>query len=432
MSTPRHVHFQDDAQSPVCTWAGHETRRHNCLRHYVHVKAQKTTQCGEVGAALHSATRMLTGRSATSLAYKLVGTCRVPPGAHCAVPGSPRLLLRCDHRHVSHANCAELLFKLLDSLLSSFRSCNVCFVAKFVAKFHQGLIDQRTETLGCSLRSQGAGSAANPAKDQGAVLLQPASTALQLFSTRGAVFAAVGMQSHMSFPSSHNEALVDSLVASTIISSSSRVEAALRATDRAYFSPMLPYVDAAQPLPFANASITAPHMAARVLSLLTHTLRPGSAVLDVGAGSGYLTAAFAAMVVSDPAPGTPAGCVVGVEHSSELAAAARTAVAAATPPETAAVVRILEGDGRLGAPAFAPFDAIYVSAAAESVPQPLIDQLAPGGRMLCPVGPAGGTQMLVSIDRTVEGTVQETKVMPVRTVPLCDIETQLRGDFSVL
>lgn len=276
-------------------------------------------------------------------------------------------------------------------------------------------------------------SAADPTEDAGAASSPRASALHRVFADpAGAAITTAHMQHQMAWPSSHNEALVDSLVASTIISSPSRVETALRAIDRAHFSPMLPYVDAAQPLPFANASITAPHMAARVLSLLTHALRPGSAVLDIGAGSGYLTAAFAATVVSDSAPGTPIGCVVGVEHSPELATAARTAVAAATPPETAAIVRILEGDGRLGAPAFAPFDAIYVGAAAESVPQPLIDQLAPGGRMLCPIGPPGGNQMLVSIDRTVEGTVQETKVMPVRTVPLCDIETQLRGDYTVL
>lgn len=233
-------------------------------------------------------------------------------------------------------------------------------------------------------------------------------------------------------PSSDNSSLVDSLVASSLISPSSRVEAALRATDRAHFCPTLPYVDAAQPLPYANASITAPHMAARALSLMTHVLRPGSAVLDVGAGSGYLTAAFASMVAAPSAPGTPAACVVGVEHAPQLVESARAAVAAALPPAAASAVRILEGDGRLGAPAFAPFDAIYVGAASESVPRALIDQLAPGGRLVCPVGPPGGPQMLTVVDRTAEGAVEMTRAMQVRTVSLCDLTTQMSGGAKIL
>lgn len=226
-------------------------------------------------------------------------------------------------------------------------------------------------------------------------------------------------------PSSDNDALVDSLVASSLLSRGSRVEAALRATDRAHFVPTLPYVDAAQPLPGgAHAAACAPHMVARTLSLLVHVLRPGAAALDVGAGSGYVAAAMAAMVA--PADGA---CVVGVEHIGALAGAARAAIAAAAPPPVAAAVRILEGDGRLGAPAFAPFDAIHVSAAVEEVPQALLDQLAPGGRLVCPVGPPKGDQFLTVVDRTPDGTLEMTRAMQVRCVPLCDAEQQLSGRF---
>lgn len=81
-----------------------------------------------------------------------------------------------------------------------------------------------------------------------------------------------------------------------------------------------------------------------------------------------------------------------------------------------------EGDGRLGHAAHAPYDAIHVGAAAPTVPMELLNQLKPGGRMICPVGPQGGEQFLEQFDRdAVSGEVRRERLMGVMYVPLTDL-----------
>lgn len=82
------------------------------------------------------------------------------------------------------------------------------------------------------------------------------------------------------------------------------------------------------------------------------------------------------------------------------------------------------GDGRLGCAKYAPYDAIHVGAAAEEMPQCLIDQLAPGGRLIVPIGPENSDQTLVQIDKTIDGDIKQRSLMGVIYVPLTDKERQ--------
>jgi protein-L-isoaspartate(D-aspartate) O-methyltransferase len=83
------------------------------------------------------------------------------------------------------------------------------------------------------------------------------------------------------------------------------------------------------------------------------------------------------------------------------------------------------GDGWKGWPASAPYDAIHVGAAAARVPDALVDQLAPGGRLVIPVGPEGETQSLAVIDKRKDGTISRHDTMSVMYVPLTTREHQL-------
>lgn len=216
-----------------------------------------------------------------------------------------------------------------------------------------------------------------------------------------------------------NGDLVDALVANKLVISGSRVETALRAVDRADFCDIQPYVDSPQPL-ISNATISAPHMHAHALSLLASHLRPGAAVLDVGAGSGFLSAAMAQMVA-----GSPGARVIAVEHVPDLARYAEDRINKACPEAIRACIKVVAGDGRNGVPEYAPYNAIHVGAAASKIPEELVRQLARGGRMVCPVGPEGGAQFLVVVDKKQDDSIETTRAFAVRYVPLCDIEHQL-------
>ena len=146
-------------------------------------------------------------------------------------------------------------------------------------------------------------------------------------------------------------------------------------------------------------TISQPYVVARMLELLE--LRPDSRVLEVGAGSGYAAALLARL----------AGEVHAVERHGRLATRARRALARLGSP---AVVH--HADGREGWPSAAPYDAILLSAATGSLPPALLEQLAPGGRLVAPVGDAEA-QELVRIVRDQDG-FSKRAFGSVRFVPL--------------
>ena len=159
------------------------------------------------------------------------------------------------------------------------------------------------------------------------------------------------------------------------------------------------YADAALPIGHGQ-TISQPYMVARIAEALA--LRPGERVLDVGTGSGYQAAVLAELGAD----------VVTIERIPELAERARASLAAAGYPQ----VDVRVGDGTLGVPELAPFDAIAVAAAAPAFPETLYEQLRPRGRLVVPVG-GEHMQRLEVIVRSPEGPAVVHSV-PCRFVPL--------------
>lgn len=125
-------------------------------------------------------------------------------------------------------------------------------------------------------------------------------------------------------------------------------------------------------------------------------------VLEIGTGSGYQAAVL----------GELARTVYTIEIVKDLAQQAGATLTSLG----YANVHVRAGDGYAGWPEQAPFDRIMVTAAPEEIPKPLLDQLAPGGRLVIPVGAQGETQWLTIVDKTAMGVVQR-RTLPVRFVP---------------
>ncbi|HEX2189954.1 MAG TPA: protein-L-isoaspartate(D-aspartate) O-methyltransferase [Longimicrobiaceae bacterium] len=159
------------------------------------------------------------------------------------------------------------------------------------------------------------------------------------------------------------------------------------------------YEDAPVPIGFGQTA-SQPSLQAFYMQALQ--LRPTDRVLEVGTGSGYQTAVLARLVDR----------VYSVERIRELSMRAREALDRLRISNVA----LLVGDGTIGWSRYAPYDAVLVAAGGPEVPAPLVEQLAPGGRMLVPVGSKEG-QRLLMVRRTPEG-VETEEVLDVTFVPL--------------
>jgi protein-L-isoaspartate(D-aspartate) O-methyltransferase len=159
------------------------------------------------------------------------------------------------------------------------------------------------------------------------------------------------------------------------------------------------YDDVALPIG-SGQTISQPYVQARYLELLGLSGR--ERVLEIGTGSGYQTALLALLCES----------VFSVERVPGLAQSARAAL------ETAGIRNaiVLVGDGTLGWRPFAPYDAILVAAASPEIPAPLVEQLAPGGKMVIPLGDRAG-QTLTVVQRQGDA-IRTSTVADVRFVPL--------------
>ena len=157
-----------------------------------------------------------------------------------------------------------------------------------------------------------------------------------------------------------------------------------------------------RPLPIGeDQTISQPYIVAIMTELAN--VNESSVVLEIGTGSGYQAAILAEI----------AEHVYTIEIIDALGHRAKKTLERLG----YANVSVRVGDGYKGWPAYAPFDAIIVTAAPDTVPEPLVEQLAVGGRMVIPVGPQYGTQSLQVLEKQADGGITTIDVLPVRFVP---------------
>ena len=166
------------------------------------------------------------------------------------------------------------------------------------------------------------------------------------------------------------------------------------------------YADQALPIE-CGQTISQPYVVAYMTEQLG--VRPHHRVLEVGAGSGYQAAVLSRLARE----------VVSIERYRTLAEQARARLRALGYDN----VEVVAGDGFAGVPSKAPYDRIIVTAAAETLPQTLIDQLADDGVMILPLGPRGGSQHIIKLTKSETGIARENLIL-VRFVPLLPGQAQ--------
>jgi len=207
--------------------------------------------------------------------------------------------------------------------------------------------------------------------------------------------------------------LVKHFIASNTLKSE-KVIHAFRTVPRELFLPDS-LVDSAYndtPLPIGNGqTISAPHMCVIMAEVLD--LEVGMKVLEVGTGSGYHAALIAEIV--SPSDSQASGHVFSIERVKRLSESARKNLERA---KYSSRVTVIHGDGTLGYPEQAPYDRILVTAAGPKIPEPLIDQLKNGGKLVIPVGGVYFFQTLMLTTKDLEGKIKKEKRGGVSFVPL--------------
>lgn len=208
--------------------------------------------------------------------------------------------------------------------------------------------------------------------------------------------------------------LVESLEERSILQSET-IKEAFTSIDRAWFCPNCPYYDAAIDIG-KEVCISTPHMHVWALELSKHLFGQATRILDVGAGSGYLTAMYAYLA--------PQAQVFGIDFFEEFAHKASQTCSQHLSRDIYERMRFMAGDGEQGYSEGAPYDIIHVGFMCQSIPQPLIDQLKPGGRLIIPIGSKessydsrllGGN--LVVVDKQEDGSMTVHTVLSCSYVP---------------
>ncbi|MBW0531686.1 hypothetical protein O181_071401 [Austropuccinia psidii MF-1] len=229
---------------------------------------------------------------------------------------------------------------------------------------------------------------------------------------------------------STNSELIQNLFNNGLMKSA-RVIEAMNKVDRANY--VLPhskkeaYEDRPQSIGF-GATISAPHMHANALEHLVPFLKPSARVLDVGSGSGYMLACLYHLINSIPSRAWVAnspGLILGIEHIPQLAHQSIENLindGLSKSLETGEI-KVVAEDGRNPDPKHGgAWDVIHVGAAAPTIPQALLDQLAAPGRMFIPVGEYD--QSIYQIDKNSDGTITQSQLYDVKYVPLTNRESQ--------
>nr|BAN67560.1 protein L-isoaspartyl methyltransferase [Polypedilum vanderplanki] len=213
-----------------------------------------------------------------------------------------------------------------------------------------------------------------------------------------------------------------------------KVADVMKLTDRKLYCPAPnPYVD--KPERIAECSgISAPDVHALALEALAEFIKPDSIIMDLGAGSGYLTACFAKLIEmkAKELKVKPSGRVIGIDIQDNVLRLAQDNI---RKDDTNLIKKrriiMLEGDGKYGCEEFAPYDIIYVGAAVPETPVELLLQLKINGHLLTPVIADDGKQYLMQFIKKTSGEVVKKVISPVEFDPMIITDQSMVGAEDV-